>query len=292
MRLSVSAKANERLIARRLRALLRIQLGDDAEVDPRPVGSLAEELIYIWIDVPQPRLALIEVRGHAMALGRRTLVIADFPADVAARVVAIEASEMVRVQAAAARARRDVRPEPAGPPSMPRLSDGDGVGLVASFDAAWLPTATPRALGGVTLAVEHRQRFTTQTVYFRHHGGFPGGQAIRWLEVGAGFDVAFALHPTVRLNLGGRAGVAAVGLPGRSREDDRPGADDDGDDLTVRLTGSVAVETPLAPSVWLGVRLEPGAIVRPLDLALTDEQARITGFVGGGSLSLRVSPPW
>lgn len=293
VRLTVSPKANERLIARRLRALLRIQLGDEAEVEPGAVGSLADELIYVWIDVPQPRLALIEVRGHAMALGRRTLAIADFPADVAARVVAIEASEMVRVQAAA-HARNKAGPEPTGD-TDPLTGDDAGVALDSSFDVHGLPSASPSFLFGPTLSLEHRQQFTAQALYLRWHTGLGDGVGLRWLEVGAGIDLRFSLAERWRLTVGARAGAVVVGLPSDVEVDGHRNPDGASDEISARVAGSVGAETALAPQVWLGLRAEPGAVLRPFDYTVPGPEptlGSVEGFSMVGSLSLRVTPLW
>lgn len=293
VRLTVSSKANERLIARRLRALLRIQLGDEAIVDPNAVGSLADELIYVWIDVPQPRLALIEVRGHAMELGRRTLAIADFPADVAARVVAIEASEMVRVQAAAHR-RNKAGPEPPGD-TDPLTGDEAGIALDASFDLHGLPSTTPSFLFGPTVSLEHRQQFTAQALYLRWHSGLGDGIALRWLEVGAGIDLRFALAERWRLTMGIRAGAVVVGLPSDTVVDGQSPSDAASNEVSARVAGSLGVETALSREVWLGLRAEPGAVLRPFDYAVPGPEpvlGSVEGFSMVGSLSLRVTPLW
>jgi len=293
VRLTVSGKANERLIARRLRALLRIQLGDEAEVDSGSVGSLADELIYVWIDVPQPRLALIEVRGHAMELGRRTLAIADFPADVAARVVAIEASEMVRVQAEA-HARLQAGPEPPGGGATPLTSDETGIALDGSFDVHGLPSATPSFLLGPTVSLEHRQQFTAQALYLRWHTGV-GDASLRWLEVGAGIDIRFALAEHWRLTVGARAGAVVVGLPNATAVDGQTRPDGESDEISARVAGSVGVETQLGPDAWLGLRAEPGAVLRPFDYVVPGPEpvaGAVEGFSMVGALSLRVTPLW
>ena len=51
--------------------------------------------------MPTPERSLIEVRRSGRSLARRALDITDLPSDIAARIVAIETAEMVRVQAAA-----------------------------------------------------------------------------------------------------------------------------------------------------------------------------------------------
>ena len=279
VRLAASPEAEERLGGVRLRRLLKIELEGTAQVEPGATGSLAGDLIRVWIHVPNSRRAIIEVRRNGRPLARRTLAIASFPADVAARVVAIEASEMVRVQARAV-----VRPPVAPQPATAPRAEGEGstIAFEGGLGATFAPDSRPLAFLGPELALSHRWSFTGQRLYGRWLASLDG-PGVRWLEIGAAFDFRFGLHADWRIKAGLEGGVVDFGLP----EGTRILGEASDDALSIRAAGDIAIERRLSPELFIALAIEPGALVRAVDYTLPDgTSGDLAGFVFGTSLSL------
>jgi hypothetical protein len=250
-----------------------------------PTGPLGEDVIRVWIDAPSARRAVIEVRRIDRSLARRALRIADFPADVAARLVAIATSEMVRVQARATLRRPAPRSEP---------DDGSGSDDDAAFRVdgggmvLLLPSSEPLVLAGPEIALEHQRSITAQVLYARWLIGEGEGQRARWLEIGAAFDVRLPLSERWRARLALKAGGVAVSLPLAATIDELPTS---GTDWTVRAGGLLGVEVELAPEAWLGLSVEPGASLR--NLRVVDRSGlehELGGFALGLGLGISASP--
>lgn len=279
VRVAFSSDADERLGGVRVRRLLKIELEGTAKVEPVATGSLSGDLIRVWIHAPNARRAIIEVRRNGRPLARRTLAIASFPSDVAARVVAIEASEMVRVQARALQ-KPAVIPSPPG--ARPPGTEQSSLVLDGGLGAIFAPDSDPAAFLGPELALSHRFSFTAQRLFGRWYASLEE-PAVRWVEVGAAFELRFVLHERWRLATGLEASVVSLGFPDSTRVFGEPA--DDG--LSIRVGGSVAIETRLSPSLWLALAAEPGALVRPVDYQLAPVEAgRLGGFLFGTALAL------
>ncbi|MEZ4437910.1 MAG: hypothetical protein R3B72_02400 [Polyangiaceae bacterium] len=288
LRVALSPAAAERLLELRVRRLLAIELDDLVSVDQGATGPLEGDLIRVWIDTPTPRRALIEVRRGSRSVARRGLAIADFPADVAARVVTIATAEMVRVQAR-------IDEAPAGP-SQPN-DDGTGqtedapFAMVPSLDGMWLPSSAPGGLFGAGFALEHRAGITTQALHTSLLIGEGGGQSLRWLEVGATLGLRLNLAERWRLTLGAQAAGVSLSLPRATTVD---GLATSGNEWTARVGAELGLETQLARLTWLRLDVRPGALVRSLDLASNDLEAphgEVGGFALGLGLGL-VASPW
>ena len=278
VRMAYSPEADERLGGVRLRRLLKIELEGTATVEPHATGSLAADLVRVWVHVPSRRRAIIEVRRNGRPLARRILAIAGFPPDVAARVVAIETAEMVRVQARPV-VRTPRPPEPSRPPEEDQASS---IAFDGGLGATFAPDSRPVAFLGPELSLSHRWSFTGQRLYGRWLTSLDG-PAVRWLELGAGFDFRFGLHADWRLRAGLEAGAVGFGLPEGAQVFGEPR----GDALSIRVAGDLAIERRLSPTLWLALGLEPGALVRAVDYELPPgDRGDLGGFLLGAALSL------
>jgi hypothetical protein len=280
VRVATSKAAQQRLGSQRVRRLLAIELEDEAVVAAAANGTLAGDIIRIWIDVPSSRRARIEVRRGERSVARRTLAISDFPADVAARVVAIATSEMVRVQA-----RVQPRPTPRDAHAE-RAAEGAKATFAVggALSALILPSSSPAFGLGPELSLSHQIGLTSQTLYGRWLFGESGDRHLRWLEIGAAAGVRLPLGPAWRLHLAAKAGGVSLALP-------QADADEARSDWTVRAGGLIGVEAELAPRTWLGVSLEPGALLRSNDLEDTaGRHTELGGFALGLGVGLVASP--
>lgn len=283
VRLAMSKAAAERLSDLRVRRLLGLELDDVAEVEPTSVGTLeGDDLIRVWIDVPMPRRAIIEVRRVDGSFARRALEIGDFPSDVAAEAVALAASEMVRVQERVVKT-----PAPAPAPEKPRSPTlGGSFAVGGNVSALLLPGSEPLLFIGPELGIDLRHGVFGHRLYGRWQVG-PGDEPARWLEIGAGADFRFPLSPEWRVHLGVSAGFVHLALP-EARAIDREATTHD---WTVRVAGAAGIEARIAHGTWLALSIEPGAALRPLDVDYIDGRTdEIGGFAFGINLGLRASP--
>ena len=261
VRVALSGEATKRLFALRVRRLIAIELDGIADVEDHAVGPLGKDVIRVWIDVPYPRRALIEVRRNGRSLARRALAIADFSPGVAARVVSIATAEMVRVQAMIGRGPSEPTPTPV---------EEDMADAPASFDASVVSMLTPEgdpfAMFGPELGLERRAPLsatlmTTQMLYGRL---LAGTDRVRWLELGAAVDIRIPVAPRWRLRIGAKGGGALVQAPKAALINAAPGDDA----WSARAGGLLAAEAALdgARASWLSFTAEPSAILRPLTI--------------------------
>jgi hypothetical protein len=252
-------------------------------VAPESTGPLSEDAIRVWLHVPNPRRAVIEVRRTDRSLARRSLRIADYPADLAARFVAIATSQMVRVQA------RPLvkRPPPVEKPKPPPNHDA-GFRVDAGAHVQIMPMSTPLWFAGPELALEHRRGITSIILYGRWLIGEGDDQRARWLEVGGSFDVRLDFNESWRARLALKAGGVSLALPDAVTVDELPS---DGAEWAVRAGGLAGIEAALTREAWLALTVEPGAALRKLDIV--DAEGRATelgGFTLGVGISLVGTP--
>ncbi len=279
VRIELSKGAAKRLSALRVRRLLQLELDDLADLDATDVGTLeGDDLIRVWIDVPIDRRAIVEVRRVEGSFAVRALAIGEYPSDVAAEVVALAASEMVRVQTNVKKT-----PAPLPPPRAPRTpTDGNGVALSGGTTLITLPSSTPAVFVGPELGLELRQSAFAQRLYGRWQIG-AGRDLGRWLEFGASLEFRWNVAPRWRLHLAAKTGFVDVFLPNAARIE----GENTAHAYTVRMAGELGLEARIAPHHWLAISVEPGAALRPLDIGYQDgAQATIGGFAFGINLSL------
>jgi hypothetical protein len=294
VRVALSKEAAKRLSALRVRRLIAIELEGFAEVDPNAVGPLGDVVVRVWIDAPNPRRVLIEVRREGRrATARRGLAIADFSRVVAARVVSIAAAEMVRVQA---RIGRDATPVTNGPQDP--VMDVAAFAFDAGFGTMLLPVSQPLALFGPELALEHRAALsgaiaTSQTIYGRYLIGESDRKRARWLELGAAIELRLMLSRAWRMRLGVKGGGIVLGLPHALQINGAPvaGEGSGGEEWSARLGGVLGVEAKLEEHTWLSLSAEPGGMLRSINIDdRRGERSHIEGFAMLFGVGLVVSP--
>jgi len=283
VRVARSKAAAKRLFVLRIRRLLRIELDGVASVEPAPNGPLTEDIIRVWIDVPNPRRAIIEVRRAGRSLARHELAIAGFPSDVAARVVVIAASEMVRVQA-----QLDQQVQPPTDDNNKPIGDDEDSALAfgAALSTMLLPMSEPALLFGPELTLEHRRGITAQSLYSRWLIG-DGDLSLRWLEVGAALDLRATLSPSWRMRFGGKVGAVALSVPDAVLIDGAPATSD----WTARGGALFGIEAAVMPLTWVALSVEPGATLRSVTVQdHTGSSSDLGGFALAVNLGLVVSP--
>ncbi|MFT3767653.1 MAG: hypothetical protein QM820_19535 [Minicystis sp.] len=287
IRLSLSTFALRTLSEPRLRRLVEIETEDVAVLAPGASGPLGDHVAYVWVDHPSLSKVVIEVRVADHPVEHREIAVRGLAGDVIARLVAIAISEMVRAGMAP-------RPAPPPPPPPARRPTADeleraariapAVVLAPEAAVVGLPAASG-VMGGAGVSLGFRSHGASESIFGRWLAGTTPGSDIRWLELGFAADYRFWLGRSFRLGLGGSAAFASVHLA-----DATSIAADQGQRETwsARAGGLVALEARLAPSMWLGLNLEPGAILRPVRYtASAGTQGTVQGAWLGAGLALR-----
>jgi len=287
VRLAMSGVASQKLVEPRVRRLLEIELEDNAILAPGASGPLGDHVAYVWIDLPTPSSVLMEVRIGERPVSRRELQIAGLTFDVAARFVAIAASEMVREQMRPVRPPR--KPPPPKGPSPAELEraarDAPAIFYTGSGSFAVLP-AQAAFLAGPSLSLGYRNRRASEGVFGRLLAGTADGGPLRWLEVGLTGDYRLWLDPGWRLTAGVAAALSSVRVTDVRAVDGIAG---ERDTWSARAGLVLGAEVRVLPAGWLGLSLEPGAILRParyMDHAGAD--GAVEGAWLGATLTLQL----
>jgi len=289
VRIALSGGAAENLAEPRLRRLLEIELAESAIVAPSAAGPLDEHAAYVWIERPTAARLEIQVRLDARPVVRRSIAISGLTSDVAARLVAIAASELIRAEVQRQRAPR--RPPPPRRPSPEELEraarDRDAIALGAGPYAAYLPAAST-LLAGPSLGVGLRHLRVTEALFARWLGAPLDNGSLRWLEAGISVDYRLWASPTWRFSLGASAALASLRVRGLSATDGAAtdGAPHQAHTWSARGGAALGVEARVGGPVWLGLQLEPGAILRP---APYPSSAGASGAVEGAWLGLALT---
>ncbi len=291
LRVALSPGAAEHLGDLRLRRLLEIELGESAVLAPGTSGPLGDHVAYIWIDEPTPSHFAIEVRIGDRPVARRELNLTGFPGDVATRFTVVATTEMVRAQMQPLPKKRVVPEKPKPTPAEIEVASRSrpAVGLVAGFDGLGLPEVGG-ALAGPSLGASFRMFRASETVFGRLLTGHSDAGATRFIEGGLGLDYRFWLGPEFRLGVGGALAFTAVHL-GDASVDRIAGANES---WTARGGGRVGIERHLGGGAWLGLALEPGALLRPVPYSTSTSSGSLRGAYLGATIALtleRVSPP-
>ncbi|MDI1450604.1 hypothetical protein [Polyangium sp. 6x1] len=260
VRLSLSRAAAEALGGEpRVRRLLEIELDDTGTLAPGPSGPLGDDVAHVWIDLPSPSEVLIEARLAERAIARRFILIGGLNPDVAARLVAIAANELVRAQA------RPIRPRKAPAPRAPTPKELE---LAARRAPAIVWSAAPSfvflpgssgTLWGAGASLGFRGASVSERATARWLTGPTSAGATRWFEVGLAVDYRVYLGSSVRLALGADAALGFLHLNDARAIDGVPGARDA---WSGRAGGLLGVDVRAFGPAWLGLHLSPGAILR------------------------------
>ncbi|EYF02297.1 hypothetical protein [Chondromyces apiculatus] len=259
VRVALSAAASGTLSEARLRRLIDIELGDTAQI-AAAAGPLDVSAARVWIDRPTEARLEIQVRLDTRPVVRRGISISGLTADVAARLVAIATSEMVRAEIRRLRLpRRAPAPRRPTPEEVELASrDLDALDLAAGPDAAFLP-ASAAFLAGPAISLGLRRHRVDQTLFARWLASPLGDGTLRWLEAGLAADYRIWVHPSVRLSFGASAALASVRITGARAVDALPG---EKDTWSARAGALAAIDTRIGGPLWLGLHLEPGAVLR------------------------------
>lgn len=278
VRFSLSPAAAEALSEVRLRRLLDIELPDTTRLSPGAAGPLDDQIAYVWIDRPSDARLEIQVRLDARPIVRRSIALAGLTSDVATRLVAIAASEIIRAEIRRMRAPR--RPPPPRGPSPEEIEiasrDADALGLAAGPYTAVI-SAEPTLLAGPSIALSLRRLRIDQAIFARWLAGplsvgqdsasagpsdmgRVAGGALRWFEVGLALNYRLWASPTWRFSLGASASAASLQISSARSVDGIAG---ERDTWSARAGASLGAETRVGGPLWLGVVLEPGAVLRP-----------------------------
>ncbi|MGK3968533.1 hypothetical protein WMF38_30670 [Sorangium sp. So ce118] len=284
VRVALSRGAAEEVSSVRLRRLLEIELPDDAALAAEPVGPLDDRVATVWIDRPTAARLEIQVRLDGRAIVRRQIAVSGLTSDVAARLVAIAASEMILAEMRRARApRRPPSPRRPTPDEIELASrDLDALSVSAGPYAA-VVSGGPRVLGGAGLSLGLRRLRLTESLFARLLATPSGGETLRWLEGGLSGDYRFWLAASWRLSVGASASIASVRLPAAASVDGIPGARDT---WSARAGVGLGVETRLGGPLWLGLTLDPGVVLRP---APYEDARGAAGAVEGAWLGVGLS---
>jgi hypothetical protein len=295
VRLALSSEALKKLSEPRLRRLLEIEIEGSAVLAPGAVGPLGDHVAYIWVDRPVAGQIAIEVRVGDRAVIHRDIAAANLSGDVAARLVAIAASEMVRDQMEPVRA----PPRRAAPPRRPTDAEIElasrgqpAIQLLAAADMAFAPK-DGAVLGGTSLGVGFRYYGFSETLFARWLTGPSHSGALRWLEFGISAYYRLWLSPSFRLDFGAEAALASAHLGDATVALGPPG---DRDTWSARAGGRLGAELHLAGPVWLNLTATPGAILRPVRYDSPAGKGILEGLWMGAGLGLtfewgRKAPP-
>ena len=284
VRLALSSEVLKKLSEPRLRRLLEIEIEGSAVLAPGAVGPLGDHVAYIWVDRPLPNQIAIEVRVGDRAVVHRDIAAANLSGDVAARLVAIAASEIVRDQ-------MEPRPPPrrAPPPRRPTEAEIElasrgqpAIQLLVAADSAFAPR-DGAVLAGTSLGVGFRYHGFSETLFARWLTGPSQSGALRWLELGISADYRLWVSPSFRLAFGAEAALASAHLGDATLALGAPG---ERDTWSARAGGRASAELHLAGPMWLSLTATPGAILRPVRYDSPSGKGALEGLWMGAGLGL------
>jgi hypothetical protein len=284
VRLTVSAAA-ERFGQQRFRRLLAIELEDMGHVSAQTSGPLGDHVALVWIDMRGADQVAIQVRLAAHPAAQRVLSIANMRGDVAERVVALATAEMIRNQA------RPDHPKKAASPkendTHDASPDAGRLGIMWSAEAAAASMPGSSAwIAGPGGSVGFVAGPIEQQMFARWLAGGMDGSTIRWFEAGMGARRMVFGRPAWRLSLGASAAAAILRMVGAQSVGTQQNLDDT---WTARLAGRVGWEGRIGATAWLGISLEPGAVLHNVPYTSpSGQQGEVSGAWLGLAFSLSV----
>lgn len=252
VRVGLSDQAAAFLTDARVRRLMQLELPESVGLADAAIGPLDENAVRIYIDLPQPSVVTIQVQAPARRLEIRRVDVTGLSWDVAARVTAVAASEAVRSQIAPIRRRPTKPKEPTDAELAAMLRGTPAVRVVGDLAGAVLPSAGGGLIGS-RVGVSFQQPFFFEELSLGALGGGSDRGPVRWLEVGAVAGHRLVFTSRVRSELGVSFALAHADFLGADGEDDSG--------FTLRATAHFTVEFRPAEQLWLGVEIEPGAVL-------------------------------
>jgi hypothetical protein len=264
LRLALSDVAARTLSEPRIRRLVEIETASFAVLAPGPIGPLGDYVAHVWVDQPTASKMVVEVRVADRAVDRREIAVRGLAGDIAARLVAIAVSEMVR------KAGSSPGPAPSPPPrplpiETPEERERDArmapaLMVDAGAGAAALP-AVAGIVAGPAVAVGFRRWGVSESIFGRLLEGPTRDSTMRWLELGLDAAYRVRLARQLRLAIGAEGAFAAVHVADATRVEAQAGQRDS---WSARAGGKVALELQVARPVWIALDLAPAAILRPV----------------------------
>jgi hypothetical protein len=280
IRLALAEAAARTLWEPRVRRLVEIETETFAVLAAGATGPLGDHVAYVWVDQPTTAKVIVEARVGERAVERREIAVRGLAGDVAARLVAIAVSEMVRAGMAP-------RPVPAPRPLPPARRTPDELELAGRAAPALLLSAggvvaalpaVSGVLGGPSLACAFRRFGASESIFGRWLEGTARGSGLRWLEVGLSAEYRWWLDRSWRLALGGEGSLSSVHLSDATGVEGQAG---ERESWSARAGGLLTLDARLAAPIWLSLDVEPGAILRPVHYT---EGASARGTVEGAWL--------
>ena len=284
VRIALSAAAQKQLSEPRLRRLLEIELGDAAVLAPAPTGPLGDHVAYAWVDLVGPSTVAIEVRVGTRAVEHREITDAELTGDIAVRVIAIAAAEMVRDQMKPIRApKKPPAPKPPTPEEIEAASRKvDAVSVDARATAAIVPSIGA-TMFGPSVDVGFRRYGIGAHLLAGFFVGPESAGSARWFEAGVAGSYRLWVTPSLRFAGELLATGAAVRVAG-ARVFGEPGEAQD--TWSARAGGSLALEWRVAEPMWLMLGVGPSVVLRPFDVTQGGVRAPFEGLFVGAALGV------
>lgn len=286
VRLALSATAAETLGEKRLRRLFEIELDDTGSLAQGTTGPLSDQVAHVWIDQPSPSQVLIEARLAERPVTRRTITIEGLNPDVAARLVAITANELVRAQA------RPTRPRKPPAPRTPTAKELEKARRAApalvwsvSPNFLYVPSIHGTLFGpGVSLGF--RGKGASERIFGRWLSGPTDGGASRIFEIGVALDYRLWLSSSIRLALGAETSLDLLRFSDVRSTDQILG---ETSSWSARAGGLFGVDVRAWGPTWIGLHLAPSAMLQEAEFVIPNGQSStLQGFALGVELSLQV----
>ena len=286
VRFALSPSASKQLSEPRLRRLLEIELADAAVLAPAATGPLGDHVAYVWVDLSEASTVAIEVRIGARAVERREIADAELTGDIAVRVIAIIASEMVRAQMRPIRPpKKPPAPKPPSPEEIEAASRlADAISWSPRAGAAFVPSAGATMFGpGFDLGL--RRYGVGMHLTADWLAGPTGFGSARWFEVGLGASYRQWVNPSLRFAGQLGASAAAIRIDGGGRIVDL--APNQLDTWSARAGATIAVEWRVREPVWLTLGVSPSAVLRSFEVVSAGgERTPFEGLFVGAALGI------
>lgn len=286
VRLALSEAAAETLGEKRLRRLFEIELDDTGSLAQGTAGPLGDQVAHVWIDQPSPSQVLIEARLAERPVTRRTITIAGLSPDVAARLVAITANELVRAQARPSRPRKP--PAPRAPTAKElEAARRSAATIVWSVSPNFLYMPSVHGtLFGPGFSLGFRGKGASERVFGSWLSGPTDGGASRVFEIGLALDYRLWLSKSVRLALGAEMALDLLRFSDARSTDQIFG---ESTSWSARAGGLFGLDVRAWGPTWIGLHLSPSALLREVGFVNTNSHSStLQGFGLGVGLSLQV----